>query len=845
MGRLWNRRSGLLYRWVAGGCVTLSCLLLAGASLHAQSSSGASIRLVVLDDNGAPLNGVDVRISQVGFPKETTITGKDGDATALCHSDISCDIKLSLTGYMPAAVTLSPQDIAQGSVLQFAMSKTVEDTQAVTVHADNASPLAEAQSSQSELNIGEAKSTPLRPSTLVDTLPLVPGVARTPDGRITIEGTDEAHSTLLINSVNVTDPATGNFGLSVPVDSVDIVKVSLSPYLAQYGSFTSGVVSAETRRGGDKWNFNLNDPLPEFRIRSGHLQGLRSATPRVDFGGPLVVHRVYLLEGTEYLTNKAEVRTLPFPMNQIRSDAFNSFTQFDGVVSTKQTITATLHFAPHNLQYVNLNYFDPEPVTPNADYQEDTGTILHRWAIGNSLLTSTFSGTRDATNVAPQTPGDMVLSPTGNSGSYFGRGSRQATRYQWLETLSSGPMKWHGRHFVQVGSVVAHAEDEGAFSGTTTQIQDASGHLLREIDFTEAGSFDLADLEPALYAQDHWLIGDRLAVDFGMRAEAQTLTSTKRFAPRTGFSWTPPSAGPTVIRGGIGVFYNEVPLDTYAFATYPKQVVTTYDGNGHITDGPRTYLNLTATEAESEFPFISQRQISGNFAPYSIAWNVEGQRKVGSAFTMRARYLHSDLRNQITLVPEITPNWSALLLGNSGQGILRQFDFTAGLGSSKSRQFFLSYVRQIANGDQTDAASYLGDFPFPVVQSRITASNPGEIPNRFLLWGNSALPWRMRISPRIELRNGFPYQPTNSLQEYVDFSSYAQPRFPRYFTADARISKDFNVGPKHAVRLSVSGMDLTNHLNPLQVHSNITDPKYGAFFGKYGRHFLLDFDVLF
>ena len=72
------------------------------------------------------------------------------------------------------------------------------------------------------------------------------------------------------------------------------------------------------------------------------------------------------------------MRTLPYPMNQIRTDAFNSFTQFDGILAPKQTLTATLHFAPHNLQYVNLNYFDPEPVTPNADYQEDTGTVLHR-----------------------------------------------------------------------------------------------------------------------------------------------------------------------------------------------------------------------------------------------------------------------------------------------------------------------------------------------------------------------------------------------------------------------------------------------------------------------------------
>jgi hypothetical protein len=53
------------------------------------------------------------------------------------------------------------------------------------------------------------------------------------------------------------------------------------------------------------------------------------------------------------------------------------------------------------------------------------------------------------------------------------------------------------------------------------------------------------------------------------------------------------------------------------------------------------------------------------------------------------------------------------------------------------------------------------------------------------------------------------------------------------------------VGPKNAIRLSVSGIDLINHLNPLQVHSNIADPQYGTFFGNYGRHFLLDFDVLF
>ncbi len=59
------------------------------------------------------------------------------------------------------------------------------------------------------------------------------------------------------------------------------------------------------------------------------------------------------------------------------------------------------------------------------------------------------------------------------------------------------------------------------------------------------------------------------------------------------------------------------------------------------------------------------------------------------------------------------------------------------------------------------------------------------------------------------------------------------------------MAKDIQVDQKHAVRLSGSVRNLTNHFNPLEVHSNIADPLYGNFFGNNGRRFLLDFDVLF
>jgi hypothetical protein len=107
--------------------------------------------------------------------------------------------------------------------------------QSITVQSSPQSPLAEVSSSESKLPIADAKSSPLRPSTVIETLPLVPGVIRTPAGRVQISGVDEAHSSLLVNSVNVNDPATRDFGVSVPIDAVDLIKVMQSPYLAQYG----------------------------------------------------------------------------------------------------------------------------------------------------------------------------------------------------------------------------------------------------------------------------------------------------------------------------------------------------------------------------------------------------------------------------------------------------------------------------------------------------------------------------------------------------------------------------------------------------------------------------------
>src|SRR5579859_2099714 len=115
-------------------------------------------------------------------------------------------------------------------------------------------------------------------------------------------------------------------------------------------------------------------------------------------------------------------------------------------------------------------------------------------------------------------------------------------------------------------------------------------------------------------------------------------------------------------------------------------------------------------------------------------------------------------------------------------------------------------------------------FPFPSPNSHVvpkifqTASSPGA---RSLSHGGS-----LSIQPWMEVPYGDRY------------------RFPDFLSADARVSKDVPVREKYTLRFALSGFNLTNHFNALDVHANVADPSYGIFFGNNKRRFQGDFDIL-
>lgn len=823
--------------------VLMVALLLAAIPLLSSAQQICNLQVTVLDTDSNAMPEVKLKVLRDGRELFSAISDASGTARFSGIPFASYEIVAEKQDFQPISqkVDLDQQEVAVDLTLVAKLTRSDN----VEVRADAVGAEQQSASLASSLQHDDMNSLPSHPATVTDALPLIPGVVRSPDGEIVIDGGGEHKSALVVNGTDVTEPATGRFGLTVPVDSVESLDVIKSPFLTEYGRFTAGVVSVETRRGPEKWHFELNDPFPEFRIRSWHLTGLRNATPRVNFGGAILPNKLYFAEGFEYRVVKEPVRTLAWPHNETKTESVNSFSQFDYILSATHFLTGTVQISPQNTDFANLSYFSPQPVTPNFRASERLFALMDHLALGATILTSTLSVQRFGARVDAQGDANMVFTPVGETGNYFRRESRDESRLQWIEMASRSLATSLGTHEVKFGFDVARTNASVQTIDHPVEIRALNGQMIKQITFVGDQPYSQSDTEVALYGQDRWKLTSRLAFDLGVRIENQIAARTERLAPRAGFAWTPLHNGSTVIRGGMGIYYDSVPLDVFYFPLSPQQVITTYGPGGLVIDGPRHYLNKSQAVQSRRFPLVHGRNFPSNFAPYSEVWNIEIQHDVSRILQLRVNYLENTSGGVITLTPQTAQSRAAYLLRGEGRANYRQVEMTGRLRWAKGQQMLFSYVRSRSRGNLNEFSRYLGDFVSPIISPDLYTQRPEDIPNRFLSWGSFSLPWRLSVYPVVEYRTGFTYAAVDAARNYVGIPYSDRYRFPSFFSADARIAKDIPFRGKYTLRFSVSGFNLTNHFNPIDVHANVNDPLNGVFFGNGIKQWRGDFDVLF
>jgi outer membrane receptor protein involved in Fe transport len=659
-------------------------------------------------------------------------------------------------------------------------------------------------------------------------LPLVPGVVRGPDGHINLKGARNTQSGALVNSANVTDPVTGGPAINLPIDVVSSVQVVSNPYDPQFGKFTGAVSTVSTKTSDyDKFHFSIQNIIPRLRDRDGDILGIGALTPRTTFTGPLAKGRVAVTQSFEYRMAYTPVNSLPPLQRDTKIESFDSYTQFDFILTPKQTATASFALYPQKLDFLGLNTFTPQPSTPDFHQRGFQVYLQHRYIVGDKgLLISQFSYKRFDADITAQSDDPYRLLLETTEGGFFNRQARRTSRSSFQESYQFAPKRFAGSHLLTVGMSYEHSTYNGRQSFLPVEIDGVSGMPIERISFTSPSSFQADQNETSWFAGDQWTVNPRFTLNLGVRFDSDTITSSTHAAPRAGFLLAVTGDGKTLLKGGVGLFYDRIPLMVPTFPDLPNRTVTVL---GQV-DSSVFYRNTINGDLEN---------------PRSTSWNLELDRQLLTGLSLRLAYEQRNTSRDFVVSPISSGATGVLELSNRGSDSYREFQVAARYQIAR-HVLNASYVRSRAFGDLNDFNQFFGNLAQPVIQPNARGRLAFDAPNRFLFWGTLAAPWKLTLVPVYEIRTGFPYSVENEFREYVGPRNVA--RFPRFSSFDFQITRPLTLpfGEKHLhARVGMGVFNLFNHFDPRDVQNNLASARFGQFFNtawrEYRGKFVMEF----
>jgi hypothetical protein len=751
-----------------------------------------------------------ISINQPGFkPYTKTVTVNAGQATAL---DIRAELET-----VTEKVEVS------------------EDTQAIATESVSTPSVT--------LTQRQLISLPTAQERIREVLPVTPGVVKTQDGKLNFKGADENQSLLLVNSARTTDPVTGSFSVPVPTDAVQSFAVYKTPYNAGLGSFSGGLTVVETKPPDDRWNYRLKSFIPSVLGKNGSMIGLQEATPGLDFGVPLLAHKLLFSEIFQYDMKKRTVRGLPWPNDISKKQGFSSFSTVEAILSNTHILMLTVNAFPLRQQHADINALVPQPASNDLNQKGIAVGLTDRYQFGSGAIFSTIAQyTRFDSNAHGQGPADMLVTPEGWGGNFFNQWSRKGKEFQLVSAYQFAEKHWHGRHEVHVGVDFDHRSYAGISSSNPVQVLRQDGTLAQETTFLPGTAQNASDTAVAEFLQDHWVLNSNWAVDLGARLSSETKGWSGAVAPRAGVAYSPGKDGKTVIRTGVGLFYSLLPLLAGDFAANPIRVITPFDTAGLPSGPPVTYTNAYAGRMN---PLTASALPSQpGTTPRNLTWNIEVERQLRRNVSLRVGYTDSHTTHLFTVNPfTAAPGaQSYLALTDTGSSHYRELESTVHFTFHRNDEVNVSYIWSRTRGDLNNLSAVLIPFAQPVIRPNVYGILPYDVPNRVVTWGIVSLPRGFKFSPIADIHTGYPYSNIDTLQNYVGTPNGQ--RFNSFFTLDVKLYREFRIpflgsehgkGKAHHVRLGVYSLNVTNHGNFNAVYNNVTAPNFGQFAGFQDR----------
>jgi hypothetical protein len=791
--------------------------------------AGQKLTVIVTDENGVAIASARVQLQppppavalrcETDFAGHCEFTGLSSGTGELrvekigYYAAVQPDVKVGVTGNVD--VTLSRQQEAREVVNVVESAPAIDPAQI---------------SSREELTGTEILDIPY-PAThdYRNALNFIPGVTPDAFGQPHVAGAESYQTLILLDGFNVSQPTNGHLVVRTSVDSFRSIEVSPSREPAEFGKGSGGVLALNTRMGDDHLRFVSTDFIPGFQDIKGVSIG--QWTPIYTMSGPIRKGKVWFIDALNGEYDNNITKQLPSG-----SDADHVW-RVDNLAKLQANLTArnlvTVSFLSNYLhdQYEGLSFLQPQPTTPTDIETAYIGSLRDQYYFrGGALLETGFGVAQYSVALTPHGDGSYIQTTDAVVGNYYLRANTLARRVQGVANLYLPPRQWHGRHDIKFGTDLDRMNYDAQFNrqpisfllpteppqGQLVQpcATDANGvptvpsTCARYSVFSGGNYSAIYNVEASAYAEDRWLVTNRLLIEPGLRLDWDEIVRTPLLSPRLAGTYIFDNEANTKLSAGIGIIYDTTNLGLIHQALEGQRVDYFFDPSGNPTDA-----NGNETTNPVPVPTIFAVDRNTLDAPRYLNWSVGLEKKLPAAVFLKLEFLekrgvHGFAYNTLNGVVD------GIFLFEHGRD-----DHYDALQISLRHRFHQRYEIFGAYTRSSSRTNEVLDFSLdiPLLSPQLPGPYPWDTPNRFVGWG--ILPFfKLPILHKVDMvysaeaRTGLPFLATTDQGEIAPGDPPGTFRLPTYYTVNLQFEKRFHVfGRYWALR---GGFDnVTNHAN--------------------------------
>src|SRR5262245_24127250 len=426
----------------------------------------------------------------------------------------------------------------------------------------------------------------------LNALSVMPGVLRDDTNQIHIHGSRPDQVRYQLDGLYVTDASSGGLGGNIPIDAIESVDMDLANYSSEFGKASGGVIRIHSQFIGDKYRFNVTDFLPGWYFRQ---KAIAEFSPRLSFSGPLVQKKLWFMYSNtlRYIHSfLEELETTPADERTRTQSSADQLLKLQWNVKESHVLTFEVL---HNSEYLGnwgLSLVRPRETTTNALRRGTTIGISDRHVIRGKLFETTLQWTRQRDTDLAKGIEPMELRPGSWSGNFYSDQREHARRVHAAQTISWDEEGIGLKHRLKAGGEFDWVASDIQLDRRPFNFYDEQGNLTAIVTFAGDNFARIRNQEYGAFLQDRLIFNPRLQVELGLRYDRERVVGANNFAPRASFSFLPFGTARSKISGGVGLFYDNIALQSLQLPHLQRRFTEFYSGDVLTTSSTATDVRV-------------------------------------------------------------------------------------------------------------------------------------------------------------------------------------------------------------------------------------------------------------